>query len=517
MQKFLLLFLLSVSLVSVSGCQGLDGLNALVETNDEAPGANCPEGGQVVHSGSDSNGNGALEPDEIGQTTYVCDGDGMNALVETADELPGPNCAEGGYLIQIGLDFNGDLELQPDELKTSSYLCHGQSARSGIVYMIPEPAGANCAAGGVKVQTGVDLNRNLTLDSGEVLQTAYVCNGKDGLNSLINQTILPPTRSCIGGTLVIESGTDLNGDGVLSSNEVTESTDSCLPCVNPRFSANPSLACPADSGPYVGKIANLNGHWMAAAESGYVYMKDSGGNFKAEDFLMIAPNGSITRPWIALPGFGVGGGIEAFGNLIYYQVTQPPGNGFKLYAYHEQGAVSATVATVGGGGIYSDMSIIDQNNIYVVSEVGVISKLNISANTLTAVANTSTSFASLHADRKHKRLYFPDGSAIKFVSALTTSAPTTVLTLPSGYRAFDIVTDPAGNLYFTCMTSFGVPCAGGAVYKATADGLSLTPVIDASKAVTRISYNAKTDQLFLVRSSNGSEPFELERVQTYRP
>jgi hypothetical protein len=46
----------------------------------------------------------------------------------------------------------------------------------------PEPAGANCATGGVKIEMGLDANGNGVLDAGEVnaALTRYVCNGAQG-------------------------------------------------------------------------------------------------------------------------------------------------------------------------------------------------------------------------------------------------------------------------------------------------------------------------------------------------
>ncbi len=43
-----------------------------------------------------------------------------------------------------------------------------------------EPAGSNCAYGGIKVETGIDDNGNGVLDTSEVDATEYVCNGADG-------------------------------------------------------------------------------------------------------------------------------------------------------------------------------------------------------------------------------------------------------------------------------------------------------------------------------------------------
>jgi len=40
-----------------------------------------------------------------------------------------------------------------------------------------EPAGPNCAAGGERVDVGLDANGNDVLDDGEISQTAYICDG----------------------------------------------------------------------------------------------------------------------------------------------------------------------------------------------------------------------------------------------------------------------------------------------------------------------------------------------------
>lgn len=54
----------------------------------------------------------------------------------------------------------------------------GPSGFNSLVSLSPEePAGASCTFGGVKIQSGLDLNENGVLDAGEVDDTAYVCNG----------------------------------------------------------------------------------------------------------------------------------------------------------------------------------------------------------------------------------------------------------------------------------------------------------------------------------------------------
>lgn len=53
----------------------------------------------------------------------------------------------------------------------------GVPGASMLVRTVDEPAGANCASGGQKLQLGKDVNGNGQLDDGEVQDTRYVCNG----------------------------------------------------------------------------------------------------------------------------------------------------------------------------------------------------------------------------------------------------------------------------------------------------------------------------------------------------
>ena len=43
----------------------------------------------MIEVGTDDNGNGMLESNEIDSTEYVCDGVGMDSLVNTLTILPG--------------------------------------------------------------------------------------------------------------------------------------------------------------------------------------------------------------------------------------------------------------------------------------------------------------------------------------------------------------------------------------------------------------------------------------------
>jgi len=51
----------------------------------------------------------------------------------------------------------------------------GQDGISTLTNVVAEPAGTNCAAGGVKIESGADVDGNGTLDSTEVDATQFVC------------------------------------------------------------------------------------------------------------------------------------------------------------------------------------------------------------------------------------------------------------------------------------------------------------------------------------------------------
>ena len=53
----------------------------------------------------------------------------------------------------------------------------GASGLKSLIALATEPAGTNCAYGGSKVTSGLDINANGNLDPGEVSATGYACNG----------------------------------------------------------------------------------------------------------------------------------------------------------------------------------------------------------------------------------------------------------------------------------------------------------------------------------------------------
>jgi hypothetical protein len=204
-------------LLATSACassDGLDGRDSITRIDDEPAGPNCVEGGVLVRTGLDNNEDGILQGDEVTSEAIICDGSdgdpGATYLTATSVEPIGENCSNGGVRVDVGPDDNGDGVLDAEEVVTSEYVCNGADGDQGpagpagqpgadgsdgadgadgtngtngldaLVAVADEPAGANCADGGIRVTSGSDDNRNGTLDALEVDTTRYVCNGADG-------------------------------------------------------------------------------------------------------------------------------------------------------------------------------------------------------------------------------------------------------------------------------------------------------------------------------------------------
>lgn len=162
----------------MNGTNGINGLNAATLTTVEPAGANCATGGVKLEFGPDVNGNGLLDAGEIlpALTQYVCNG------AMGAQGAVGPQGIPG---------------------------IAGTNGLNALIKTTVEPAGANCATGGTKVETGLDSNNNGVLDAGEVVgaQTTYVCNGAGGAaggigvfngNSILSNDTVSPLMRYIG-------------------------------------------------------------------------------------------------------------------------------------------------------------------------------------------------------------------------------------------------------------------------------------------------------------------------------
>ena len=94
----------------------------------------------------------------------------------------------------------------------------GLPGHSSMIRVLDETAGANCPAGGKKIETGIDEDGDGVLDTSEVDTTGYICHGQEGPQG-------DSMLDCIGGTCTLDQSLAVNGDIVASNLSVTTSYD----------------------------------------------------------------------------------------------------------------------------------------------------------------------------------------------------------------------------------------------------------------------------------------------------
>ncbi|MCC9017330.1 DUF7151 family protein [Flavobacterium lipolyticum] len=220
----LLCLIISISFTACEGdegSQGSNGVNTLVNMSVENPGINCENGGLKIETGLDNNFNGILDGNEVQNTKYVCNGiNGKNSLTTVIKEPKGVSCENGGIKINSGLDLNKNGVLEENEITSTAYVCNGTDGNTNLTRTTNENSGGNCGNGGLKVEYGLDLNKDGVLDDNEVKYKTYVCNGLNGNLSLVNITDEAKGGTCGNGGVKIESGIDLNNNKILDNSEI---------------------------------------------------------------------------------------------------------------------------------------------------------------------------------------------------------------------------------------------------------------------------------------------------------
>jgi len=240
MPKSMLVALVGFALVGCTGSQGdagpsgpsgSGGVSTLVRIDEGSVDAHCTHGGIRVLVGHDADGSGELEDGEVESTRFICNGDDGDSLLVTS--APATGC--DGVLLSWGVDANGDGVLDPAERSGSASICDGEPG--AVQVLTPVAAGDDCAAGGFRLALGRDTNGDGLLGDDEIEGTALLCNGVDGVDgrdSLIRQTKLKAgSAECPNGGIRFDSGIDLDRDGVLGDEEVSTTNAICNDCKHP--------------------------------------------------------------------------------------------------------------------------------------------------------------------------------------------------------------------------------------------------------------------------------------------
>jgi hypothetical protein len=124
-----------------------------------------------------------------------------SAATTTVLPVGSPTCPGGGIGIYTGSDTNADGVLEASEVLKGTPIC-GSLSDAGrpdglisLVMIASEPSGTvNCPAGGLKVLSGADANRNGVLEANEIAFSEYLCNGAPGSGSAagITVAVVPP-------------------------------------------------------------------------------------------------------------------------------------------------------------------------------------------------------------------------------------------------------------------------------------------------------------------------------------
>jgi hypothetical protein len=131
-----------------------------------------------------------------------------------------------------------------------------------------EPAGAHCPHGGTALESGLDLNDNGVLDDGEVTATEYAC-----VAALTRKEPEAAGANCALGGQSVRTGVDVDGDGVLDTDEVLSTEYLCTTAI-PDVLMRTQAVSPGEKCPNGGQVTRA-GH-------------DTNGNGELED-------GEVTR------------------------------------------------------------------------------------------------------------------------------------------------------------------------------------------------------------------------------
>jgi hypothetical protein len=78
-----------------------------------------------VTTGIDKNHDGTLESNEVTSTQEICNGTTGSSTLVIVDNMVGTNCPNGGQRIQTGKDTNGNGMLDASEVTNTQYVCNG--------------------------------------------------------------------------------------------------------------------------------------------------------------------------------------------------------------------------------------------------------------------------------------------------------------------------------------------------------------------------------------------------------
>ena len=168
------------------GADGQQGLSSLMFIQPEPEGQNCSNGGHAILTGIDEDRDGILDSQEVEHTSFICNG--LDAeITEPGTPLTdiqtistgGANCIDGGLLIRVGIDDDGDGNLSEDEVTAEEYLCNGRSGEDGsdgqtLETLMSSDSRATVCPDGLRTRFGVDDGMGTAKAGDQILQSDEV-------------------------------------------------------------------------------------------------------------------------------------------------------------------------------------------------------------------------------------------------------------------------------------------------------------------------------------------------------
>lgn len=173
------------------------------------------------------------------QTVAVLNGKQLIAVTDATGE----QCPSGGKVYAVYTDDNANMQLDPgEEVLSSVPVCNGATGATGengsnaMISMnrVSVELGICPSTSGVQLSTGVDTNKNNTLDASEITATTVLCDGAagaageagatgaagpagaNGHNAVFSITSAN-SETCTNGGVVILMALDVNDTGVYSA------------------------------------------------------------------------------------------------------------------------------------------------------------------------------------------------------------------------------------------------------------------------------------------------------------
>lgn len=128
---------------------------------------------------------------------------GHSVVTRQVEMSANETCPNGGIQIDTGIDSNANGKLDDNEVTDTQAVCHGENGHNSLTEIVKEPAGKNCSEGGLRLNSGLDLNNDNLLQSEEITSVGFVCEGGNG-------SITDPTLPPLSGLSTISGSIDVS-------------------------------------------------------------------------------------------------------------------------------------------------------------------------------------------------------------------------------------------------------------------------------------------------------------------